>query len=233
MTLQNRINEIILESKIRPARIAKSIGVSRATVSLWMNGETKNIKADNLMALCDYLRINFRWLQSGKGIKYINSGVSSAAVNEQSSAYNFENLDQFNAKKMLMIPLISWVKAGEFCESHNPFEVGDAEDWLPCPNGCGEKTYALRVKGDSMTSPYPGSRSYPDGVIIFVDPDKEVLPGNRGVFKTPDTNEVTFKELVSDAGNLYLRPINPQYDKILVDKSMTTCGLVVGSYLKE
>ncbi|MDT8372242.1 MAG: S24 family peptidase, partial [Gammaproteobacteria bacterium] len=131
------------------------------------------------------------------------------------------------------VPLISWVQAGVFCEAHDLFEPGDAEDWLARPRSAGPLTYALRVVGDSMTSPYPGSRSYPDGVIIYVDPDKEVLSGSRGIFKLPNSNEVTFKELVSDAGTLYLKPINPQFDKILVTSDMTCCGRVIGSYMPE
>ena len=131
------------------------------------------------------------------------------------------------------VPLISWVKAGEFCEAHDPYALGEADEWYPRPKGAGNKTYALTVVGDSMTGPYPGGRSYPEGSIIFVDPDQEVLPGMRGIFKLPDSNEVTFKELVSDAGRLYLKPLNPQYDKIKVTDEMVKCGKVIGSFLPE
>lgn len=217
MALHDRIKEIIDGSPYKPAEIARRLGVSRASVSLWMSGGTKKVDADNLMALSDLLGVSLRWLQTGKGERY--------NVKENNVAYH--------SKIEYFVPLISWVRAGEFCEVHDPFEPGDAEDWVPRPPGASKNSYSLKVQGDSMTSPYPGARSYPEGLYIIVDPDKEVLPGCRGVFRLSDSSHVTFKELVSDAGNLYLKPLNPQYDKIPVDQNMVTCGKVIGIYMPE
>lgn len=217
MALHNRIREIIEESPFRAAEIARQVGVSRASVSLWMSGGTKKIDADNLIKLCDILGVNLKWLQTGKGEKF--SAMES----------NVTYLSEIDH----MVPLVSWVRAGEFCEAQDPFQPGDAEEWIPKPPGAGKNTYSLRIKGDSMTSPYPTQRSYPEGMIIIVDPSKEVLPGMRGIFKLPDSNEVTFKELVSDAGKLYLKPLNPQYDKIPVNEDMVTCGKVIAAYFPE
>lgn len=146
----------------------------------------------------------------------------------------FRNVSETDKVRFdLGIPLISWVRAGEFCEAQDPLTPGDAEEWMPRPAGASDRSYALRVVGDSMTSPYPGQRSYPQGMIILVDPEKEVLPGSRGIFKTPESNEVTFKELVNDMGNLYLKPLNPQYDKIKVTEDMITCGKVIAAIMPE
>lgn len=230
MTLHNRIKEAIDESPYKPAEIARRLDISRASVSLWMNGGTKKVDADNLIALCDLLGINIKWMQSGEGEKHATTNNS---VNEDRGGYRFQGIIEDQESTHQQIPLISWVQAGSFCEATDSLSTGDAEQWLRKPDGASKSTYALTIKGDSMTSPYPGNRSYPEGMIIFVDPEKEVLPGNRGIFKLPDSNEVTFKELVSDAGKLYLKPLNPQYDKIPVDMHMTTCGRVIGSYLPE
>lgn len=233
MTLHNRIKQAIEESPYKAAEVARKLGVSRASVSLWMNGGTKKVDADNLIALCDLLGINIKWLQNGKGEKFSTAGTVGMTVDEPLANYSIDELGNDKIMLTAPVPLISWVQAGQFCESHDLLAAGDAEEWLPRPKGASDSTYALTVRGDSMTSPYPGSRSYPEGMIIFVDPEKEVLPGNRGIFKLPESNEVTFKELVSDAGRLYLKPLNPQYDKIAVDKEMTICGKVIGSYLPE
>ncbi|HEC73144.1 MAG TPA: helix-turn-helix domain-containing protein [Methylophaga aminisulfidivorans] len=129
-------------------------------------------------------------------------------------------------------PLISWVNAGSFCESPDQFHPGDAEDWIPVkPRGSSDKIYALKVKGDSMTSPYPNSISYPNGWIIIVDPEQEVLVGMCGIFKQPSDELATFKQLTSDAGKLYLKPLNPQFPMIEVEEGMRVCGRVIGLYL--
>ena len=131
------------------------------------------------------------------------------------------------------IPLIGRAKAGEWCEAIDIFAPGDAEDWLPRMPGNGPRTYALRVDGDSMTNPYPGQRSYPAGTIIYVDPDKEVLPGKAVIAKLPDTGEITFKIYTEDAGKAYLKPLNPQYPIIEIAKGIHFCGVVQGSYFPE
>ena len=47
-------------------------------------------------------------------------------------------------------PLISWVQAGSFHDVADPFQPGDADEWLPCPVAHGPQTYAVRVRGESM-----------------------------------------------------------------------------------
>lgn len=132
-----------------------------------------------------------------------------------------------------MVPVISWVLAGQWCEAIDNFAPGDSDDWLPCPVFCGPRTYALRVVGDSMTSPYPHERSYPEGVTIFVDPDKSYENGSRVIAKVPATNEVTFKKLVMDSGRVFLRPLNPAYPTIDITSEMHICGVIIGSFSAE
>lgn len=143
-----------------------------------------------------------------------------------------ENLSGYAVTKK-MVPLISWVNAGDFCEAIDNLEPGDAMDWLPCPRNVGPHTFALRVQGDSMTSPHPGQRSYPEGSIIYVDPDREVTNGCRVVAKLVDTQEVTFKRYVEDAGSCWLMPINPQYPSLKLEPGAHICGVVVGVYWEE
>ena len=130
-----------------------------------------------------------------------------------------------------LIPLISWVQAGAFCNVVDLFQPGDAEEWLPTVQKLGPRSYALRVKGDSMTAPY--GRSYPEGCIIYVDPDTAVTNGARVIAKLPDLDEATFKVYSEDAGQRFLKPLNPQYPTITMTPDMLICGVVRGSYWPE
>ena len=86
------------------------------------------------------------------------------------------------------------------------------------PKGCFETvpvsvevkrhTYALRVHGDSMVS--DTGDSFLEGSIVVVDPEMAPLPGDY-VIVLNDANQTTFKQLVKDGGDLYLKPLNSRY----------------------
>lgn len=133
-----------------------------------------------------------------------------------------------------LIPLISSVTAGVMCETMDPLEPGDAEEWLPCPVNHSDKTFALRVSGDSMTSQHPGTRSYPEGVVIFVDPEKEATNGARIVAKIASENTSVFKLYVEDMGRKYLKSINTSYPPLdVTDIDFHICGVVIGAFMPE
>ena len=135
--------------------------------------------------------------------------------------------------KTTKVPLISWVIAGDWCESPDNFAPGDADEWLLCPSAHSDKTYALRVVGDSMTSSIPGERSYPQGMIIFVDPERVAVVGSRVIARLPDSAEATFKVYTEDAGKPYLMPINTRYPAIHMPEGTIICGVVIGSFMPE
>lgn len=126
------------------------------------------------------------------------------------------------------VPLISWVAAGHWCNVNDPYAVGDAEDWLACPVKHGPKTYALRVKGDSMHN--PGSRpSFEDGDIIFVDPDRDAAHRSLVVARLDDENQATFKRLLIDGDKKMLEALNPSWPNRIfqVNGNATICGVVI------
>jgi SOS-response transcriptional repressor LexA len=129
-----------------------------------------------------------------------------------------------------VVPVISWISAGAWCESPDNYSLGDAEEWMPRPKNAGPHTFALKVVNDSMTNP-GGQRSYPEGVYIFVDPDKALFNGARVVARSG--GEYTFKQYVEDAGRKYLKPLNPAYKMIDITEGAHICGVVVGSYMPE
>ena len=69
--------------------------------------------------------------------------------------------------------------------------------------------------------------SFPEGFLILVAPDIEPHPGQYVVARMTDTNEATFKQLVRDAGELFLKPLNPSYPTKPMDDAWEIVGTVV------
>ena len=121
-------------------------------------------------------------------------------------------------------PLISWVIAGEWAESCDTFHPGDADTWLASTENAGEHGFWLDVRGDSMTC--AGNPSFPEGSRILVMPEADLISGKYYVVKL-ENGESTFKQYIEDAGNKYLRPLNPSYRTIEVEGPFKVIGRVI------
>ena len=190
-----------------------STKVSLVGVRKWLVGES----------IPDTKRLPEIALIVGSTVEELLGGQPSNVVNEP---VWWERPVEVKAKE---VPLISWVQAGEFCNSETQVLPHDC-DTILCPSReASAKTFALRVVGDSMTAPY--GKSYPEGTIIFVDPEKVASPGQRVVAITHKGH--TFKELAEDEfGQRYLKPLNPSHLPIFED-DIRICGVVLGSYTPE
>lgn len=157
-------------------------------------------------------------------------GVSTAYLMGEDSLAPITNIEPGPDIKGL-VPLISWVQAGSWCEVEDLYAVGDAEEWMPCPTSHGPRTYALRVRGESMFNPNE-RRSFRQGDIIYVDPDKQPENGSMVIVKLDDSQEATFKQLVIEGGERYLKALNPNWpDQIIrINGNATICGVVIGKY---
>ncbi|MCX4216425.1 S24 family peptidase [Pseudomonas sp. 22189] len=202
---------------------SKGVVKTAQAVSKWLNGAAIP-EIDSLTALSAWLGVRREWLEHG-----VMPVFPHEAGNQQVA--QDENVIALTSS-MNKVPLISWVQAGAWCEIAPTVELLHAEQWVPCPVNISRSGYALRVVGDSMTNTGPG-RSYPEGCIIFVDPDLAVNNGDRVIASLPSSNEATFKVLVKDAGKHYLKPINPQYPIIEMTDDMQICGKIVGSFTPE
>jgi SOS-response transcriptional repressor LexA len=155
---------------------------------------------------------------TGKTVQWLLTGADASET----------NLD-VSPVPVYMVPLISWVSAGMLCNTGDIPSVEMVEEFLPSPVKVGSRAYALVVRGDSMTS--SSGRSYPDGSIIIVDPDVEAVPPCRVIARIGE--ESTFKELAKDAGQWFLKPLNPQYPTRIVDSAVHLCGVVMCQVIKE
>lgn len=66
-SLQERIIFLLNEKNIKQSHAAKFIGVTKATVSDWVNGRSHLIKSDNALEVAKYFNVNYEWVINGKG----------------------------------------------------------------------------------------------------------------------------------------------------------------------
>lgn len=192
----------------RQTRLAEALGgVSQKGVRKWLEGESIP-GTRNMARLAAFLGISVAELQHGD-----------------------ENIVRDGPDMRGRVPLISWVHAGQPREVVDPFEPGMADDWVPCPQSHGPRTFALRVEGNSMTQ--DRDPSYPHRSLIFCDPDQigGDLTGRRVIASIPGQEARTFKELDMENGVPILRPLNPQHETIRGEFEVV--ALVLGRYIPD
>jgi SOS-response transcriptional repressor LexA len=225
MALGKRLEEALGQIGKDQAWLAKETGIDARTISATITRDSK--RSEYTAHFANALGLNPIWLLTGEGPQWdVNPaqrfGAPGAFAAEATRPY-----DGFKRPRN-EVPLISYVQAGRWREVADPYTQGDAEAFIPCPVPHGPRTYALRVRGESMYNP-EGPVSFSDGDIIFVDPDKEAATGALVIARLEDQMETTFKQLVREGDHIWLKALNPGWPEryIRVDQRATTCGVVI------
>lgn len=220
--IDTRFNGVVLQ-------LANHIGMKPPQLHRWLNGG-QGMREDSARSIEDKLRLTKLWLDQEPGLSLSSSSHISPSGAE--SPYDIRNASAGPDLKARVYPLISWVQAGQWTEICDQYAPGDAEAWLQCHKELGECGYVLRVKGDSMTCP-GGPYSFPPGMLLYVNPHAEALPG-KFVIVRRNEHEAVFKRLVQADGEMYLESLNPNWPHryIKVGPDDHFCGVVMHAGLE-
>lgn len=217
MDRHERIAKAIAASGKRKGEIAAACGVANSAVTQWISGESKSLRPENLYALAEATGFRAEWIAIGKGPE-----------RDSMQDGNVGQVDQPNLA--FRYPVISWVSAGSWSEAVQPYPDGFSDTYEFSEYDSKGPAFWLKVKGDSMTS--PNGQTVVEGTLILVDTEAEVTPGKLVIAKLPDSNEATFKKLVSDGGRLYLKPLNSAYPIEPFGENCRIVGVVVQALQK-
>lgn len=127
-------------------------------------------------------------------------------------------------------PVISKVQAGSWCEAVEPYTLKDIDLWLESDAHIQGEAFWLQVDGDSMTA--PAGLSIPEGTFVLFDTGREAINGSLVIAKLSDSNEATFKKLVIDGAQKYLKGLNPQWPLVPVNGNCRVIGVAVETKLR-
>lgn len=80
MTFADRLKSLMEEKKISNADLARIMGVTRATVKLWVDGKTLQLKYNDAVSLSEIFGVHVDWLMSGNGDKQIKDQDDSVLL---------------------------------------------------------------------------------------------------------------------------------------------------------
>ncbi|BBG59535.1 Uncharacterized HTH-type transcriptional regulator CBU_1416 [Providencia rustigianii] len=203
-----KINEIIGERlksiresrKLSQAQLAKLCGYSAASrIGNYELGERK-ISADDALVISEALGVSPAELMFG------------AQSDQVISNYEY--------------PLLTKIQAGAFTENSNSYTEKDAIAWIPTAKKASDRAFWLEVEGHSMTAAQGGKPSFPEGMLILIDPKEPVNIGDFCIARL-NGNEFTFKKLIRESGQTFLEPLNPKFDLIPINENCEIIGKVI------
>lgn len=207
-TIGSRIRQKREEAGLSQERLGKLVGRTKGSVSQWESDATRP-KGDALFKLAEVLNCSPGWIQEGgEEIRSPRGGYPlTSNVSEGPSLSG-------------MAPEISWVQAGAWTEVYHVELDPEAVDWYPRPPGASDRTFVLRVVGESMMPEYTPGR------LIFVDPERVADSGDDVVAVMTETGEATFKRFIEEPGSgKMLKALNPAWHEPYV-KINGNCRLV-------
>jgi len=201
-TVGSRLRFRRKQMKLTQRDVAECAGVSASAVTQWESDNTK-LSAENLLHTCRCLRCSPDWLVFGSG--EIEDGI---------------NINIISARE---VPVLSWVQAGYWTEVIND----PNHEMVKTTRKLSDSAFALRVKGDSMTS--YSDMSIPDGSIVIVEPEYGFIDQANGkivIAQVASGGEATIKKLAIDQPYTYLVPLNPAFKPIEVSQDTKLIGVV-------
>ncbi|MDC9594982.1 LexA family protein [Xenorhabdus sp. IM139775] len=212
----------IFESKkkqlgISQETLAEEIGKTQSAISHYLNG----INALNLEMAAYFAQ------KLAVQIADFSPELDRQARKLVSVLYDVDNAS-FSGHMLFhkKYPLLDWISAGNWCEDPaSKYQTNRIEKGYGTSVECSQRAFWLEVQGDSMVS--PNGLSLPQGMIILVDPDVKPVPNKLVVAKLDGEKELTFKQLITEGYDAFLKPLNSQYNMIPLSNHVHIVGVVV------
>ena len=230
-TFGERLREARLKAGLTQAQLAKLAGMSQQAIQKAERSTSATSGSRFVVALARFTKVSPDWLATGATPFLFMSGTSKLPADPETEAI-FANLARQKEEASSSnttpgpslrpaVPLISWVQAGNWTECHDPYPPGVADEWINPSTRVSACAFALSVRGDSMEP------RFVEGDTIIVDPELEARTGDFVIVRLDDAQEATFKQLVIDGPQRFLKPLNARYPVIPINGNATVVGVVV------
>ncbi|MFV0576018.1 MAG: S24 family peptidase [Vibrio sp.] len=128
-------------------------------------------------------------------------------------------------------PVLGKVSAGRFREAIQTYDL----EYLDTTVKCSRDSFWLIVDGHSMTAPFGQGITFPEGMFILVDPEREYINKNFVVGYCENKQMATFKQISIEPEGTFLVPLNPDptYKRInIADEFCEIAGVVIDAKWK-
>lgn len=196
MVINEKLKARRIELGLTMAEVAKTVGVSEATVSRWESGNIGNMKRDRIALYAKALQVSPTYIMGMD-----DDTTSSSPSDDLAELYaKYPNIKPI---KKVKIPMLGNIACGE------PTFADEEHETYIETDGHINADFCLTCDGDSMEP------KLLNGDIVFIRKQPEVNDGQIAAVLIED--EATLKRVYYDKPNNILRLIaeNPKYDPLI------------------
>lgn len=134
-----------------------------------------------------------------------------------------EPIDQVHtSQRVRRIPIIDMVQASEW--HHSP-EAISPSGYVMIDTDISDKGFAITLK-DSTMEP-----NFPEGTILIIDPLLNAKNQDYVIAYHQTQSLATFKQLLLDGNDIYLKPLNPEFKTIKATETHVIMGTMIQARL--
>lgn len=202
MKLNTILKMLLKEHQLSESELARRTNVGQPVIHRMASGETDNPKVATLIPIARYFSLTINQLM----------GVDPLPKDRMPGTYN----PQIHAWSK--VPLLTWEQLAEWpsITKKSPQDIRISTD-----AEVSEKAYAIAVKDSTMLP------RFPEGTLLIIDPELQPEDKDFVIAVLKGQKQPTFKQILIDGDDVYLKPMNPDFNTVLLDKEPKFLGVMV------
>lgn len=202
MKLSSILKMLMKEQNLNESELARRTGIGQPVIHRIASGETDNPKVATLSPIANYFAVS----------------ISQLIGDEPLSKDRIPGTYNPNVHCWSKVPLLTWELAVTWPDIPKQIPLTtristDAE--------VSELAYALVMKDTTMAP------RFPEGTILIIDPQQPAEDKDFVVVHLGGQRQAIFKQLLIDGDQYYLKPLNTDFNTILLDAKPKFLGVMI------
>ncbi len=202
--LSTILKALMQDVGITVTELARQTGVGQPVIHRMASGETDNPKVGSLSPIAKFFGVN----------------ISMLIGDEPLPASRFAGSYNPHYRSWSQLPLLSWEQCAVWPEKHLPAEICSL---VSTEANVTDKAFAVRMEDHTMEPQYAK-----DTLMVF---EPSISPSNKDIIAIhiEGQNKIQVKQLMLDGNDVYLKPLNQDFEINRVLKPHRILGVLVQS----
>ena len=200
--LSENLKALMREVGITVTELARQTDVGQPVIHRMASGETDNPKVGSLSPISKFLNVN----------------ISQLIGDEPLPVERFQGSHNPYYRNWSKLPLLSWEQAAVWPKHKIPNEV---ESYISTEAIVSKQAFAVKMEDSTMLP------RYAEGTIFVIEPTIETRNNDFAAVVVGNESRMQFKQTLFDGEDLYLKPLNPDFQIRNVGKNYRILGTMI------